>query len=95
MCVALCVGSPNHEAAMTTQGKGLGDEQGTRVGPPDEAGRVPGAKHNDGPSERAERSTGAGQEATIADQQSEAHDHEHRSGYGGKAGKPDTSSDKR
>ena len=80
---------------MSEQGKGLGDEQGTKVGPPDQAGRVRGAQHNDGPSDRPERSTGAGQEATIAHEESKDHDREHRSGYGGKGGKPDTSSDKR
>ena len=79
---------------MAEHQKGLGDEQGTKVGPPDQAGRVAAAKHNDGPSQRAERSTGAGQEAT-ADGESQKHDREHRSGYGGKGGKPDTSSDKR
>lgn len=80
---------------MATHGKGLGDEQGTKVGPPDQAGRVPGAQHNDGPSGRPERTTGAGQEATIADEKSEAHDPQHQSGYGGKGGAPDSSSDKR
>lgn len=67
--------------------KGLGDEQGTKVGAPTQA--------NDGPSTRPEKSTGAGSEATIADPDSSEHDQEHRSGYGGKGGKPDTSSDKR
>lgn len=80
---------------MADQEKGLGDEQGTKVGPPDQAGRVPGASHTDGPSPRAERSTGAGHEATIADEESAGHDHEHRSGYGGKGGQPDTSSENR
>ncbi|MDQ2664760.1 MAG: hypothetical protein M3Z05_02015 [Gemmatimonadota bacterium] len=80
---------------MATHGKGLGDEQGTKVGPPDQAGRVPGAPHNDGPSGRPERSTGAGQEATIADEESAKRDREHQSGYGGKGGTPDSSSDKR
>ena len=76
-------------------GKGLGDEQGTRVGPPDAGGRIAPAQHSDSPSPRPERQTGAGSEPTIADRESEEHDHEHRSGYGGKGGKPDTSSDKR
>ncbi len=80
---------------MGDKGQGLGDEQGTKVGPPDQAGRIAGASHNDGPSQRAERSTGAGQEATVAGEESEEHNREHRSGYGGKGGKPDTSSDKR
>ena len=67
--------------------KGLGDRQGTKVASP--------AQHSDGPSPRPESSTGAGSEATIADPDSAGHDREHRSGYGGKGGKPDTSSDSR
>ena len=66
---------------------GLGDGQGTRVASP--------GQHSDSPSERPERKTGVGGEATIADRESEEHDREHRSGYGGKGGAPDTSSDKR
>ena len=80
---------------MASNEKGLGDEQGARVGPPDQAGPISPAGDSDAPSPRPERTTGAGHEATIADAQSEQHDHEHRSGYGGKGGKPDTSSDKR
>ena len=80
---------------MSDKGKGLGDEQGTRVGPPDQSGRVSPAQHRDAPSPRPERKMGSGSEATIADRDSEEHDEEHRSGYGGKGGKPDTSSDKR
>lgn len=75
--------------------KGLGDEQGARVGPADGSGRISPASHSDAASPRPERTTGAGHEATITDEQSELHDSEHRSGYGGKGGKPDTSSDKR
>ena len=74
---------------------GLGDGQGTRVGAPDQADSATPAPHNDGPSDRPERSTGAGAEATKADPDGSEHDHEHRSGYGGKGGRPDTSSDKR
>ena len=77
---------------MATDGKGLGDGQGTKIGAADHA--TP-ATHNDGPSGRPERSTGAGREATVSDQAAEEHDREHRSGYGGKGGAPDTSSDKR
>ena len=77
------------------EGKGLGDEQGTKVGPPDQSGPISPAAHRDAPSRRPERKTGAGHEATIADELSEQHDREHRSGYGGKGGKPDTSSDER
>jgi hypothetical protein len=51
--------------------------------------------HNDGPTGRPERTTGMGRETTIGDLESKEHDHEHRSGYGGKGGEPDTSSDKR
>lgn len=51
--------------------------------------------HNDGPSERPEITTGAGAEATAADPEGKEHDREHRSGYGGKGGSPDTSSEKR
>lgn len=53
------------------------------------------ATHNDGPSERPETSTGAGREATQSDPNADQHDREHRSGYGGKGGAPDTSSDNR
>ena len=77
---------------MANKGEGLGDGQGTTVGKPDQA--TPAA-HNDGPSDRPERSTGAGREATVSDPESEEHDSEHRSGYGGKGGAPDTSSEKR
>ncbi len=51
--------------------------------------------HNDGPSGRPESSTGAGREATLADVEAKEHDREHRSGYGGKGGEPDTSSETR
>ena len=78
-----------------TNEKGLGDEQGTRVGPADGSERVSPASHSDAASPRPERKTGAGHEATITDEQSDQHDSEHRSGYGGKGGKPDTSSDTR
>jgi hypothetical protein len=53
------------------------------------------AQHNDGPTGRPERSTGAGREATEADRAAKEHDREHRSGYGGKGGAPDTSSNKK
>jgi len=80
---------------MSDKREGLGDEQGTKVGPPDASGRVAPAQHSDAPSPRPERKMGSGSEPTIADRESEQHDEEHRSGYGGKGGKPDTSSDKR
>jgi hypothetical protein len=79
----------------TDQGSkgGLGDDQGTRVGAPD---RATPAKHSDASPDRPERATGAGSEATAAtDGSAEGHDREHRSGYGGKGGSPDSSSDGR
>ncbi len=57
--------------------------------------RTPPSTHNDGPTGRPDRSTGAGREATEGDKTATEHDHEHRSGYGGKGGAPDTSSDTR
>ena len=80
---------------MTKKQEGLGDDQGTRIGAPDAKRSATPAAHNDGPSGRPERTTGAGQEATVANGEGEEHDTQHRSGYGGKAGAPDTSSDKR
>lgn len=80
---------------MATKQVGLGDDQGTRIGAPDKGRSTTPAPHNDGPTDRPERTTGAGQEATVADEKGEKHDREHRSGYGGKGGAPDTSSDKR
>jgi hypothetical protein len=80
---------------MADQGNkgGLGDDQGTRVGAPDSASP---AKHSDSPPDRPERVTGAGSEATQAtDGSAEGHTHEHRSGYGGKGGSPNTPSDGR
>lgn len=71
----------------------LGDQQGTRVGSPDQS-RAP-AQHSDTPPDRPERQTGAGSEATEGTKTGEEHDEEHRSGYGGSAGKPITSSDQR
>ena len=80
---------------MANKHEGLGDDQGTRIGAPDGQRGASPAPHNDGPTGRPERSTGAGQEATVADKESEEHDREHDSGYGGKAGAPKQSSDKR
>ena len=80
---------------MTTKKEGLGDDQGTRIGAPDQGRTTTPAPHKDGPTGRPERVTGAGREATVADEKGEEHDREHESGYGGKAGKPKTSSDKR
>jgi hypothetical protein len=50
--------------------------------------------HNDGPTGRPERKTGMGREATV-DTTAKERDAEHRSGYGGKDGVPDTSADER
>jgi hypothetical protein len=77
---------------MADQGKkgGLGDDQGTRVGAPD---RISPASHSDSPPDRPERTLGSGREATIGTD--EEHDREHRSGYGGKGGAPDTPSEGR
>ena len=80
---------------MAKKQEGLGDDQGTRIGAPDQKRSTTPAPHIDGPTGRPERTTGAGQEATVADSEGEKHDREHRSGYGGKGGAPDTSSDKR
>ena len=80
---------------MAKDHESLGDDQGTRIGAPDKARSATPAAHNDGPTCRPERVTGAGREATVSDQKSEEHDAEHDSGYGGKAGAPKTSSDKR
>jgi hypothetical protein len=81
---------------MADRGKdsGLGDDQGTRIGAPDP---VRPASHADSPPDRPARATGAGSEATTATDGSsvEGHDRQHRSGYGGKGGAPDTSSDGR
>ena len=54
------------------------------------------AQHSDVPPDRPERKTGVGREATQGTAETtEDHDEEHRSGYGGKGGHPDTSSDQR
>ncbi|MFL5618622.1 MAG: hypothetical protein ACJ79A_09540 [Gemmatimonadaceae bacterium] len=42
---------------------GLGDDQGTRVGAPDESAKTP-RQHSDAPTERPNRQTGAGSEAS-------------------------------
>lgn len=73
-------------------GKGFGDDQGMRVGAPDQEHISP-SEHSDSPPARPQRTTGAGQEMQ-ADKSNPAasHPHEHRSGYGGKGGEPVTSS---
>ena len=73
---------------------GYGDDQGTRVGAPDQE-RKP-AQHSDSSPNRPERQTGVGGEAVEGTSKTgEEHDREHRSGYGGSGGKPVTSSDER
>ena len=74
----------------SSTGNGLGDDQGTRIGAPDQASAKPAAApHNDGPTGRTEKSTGSGAEATQGtDGSAEGHGHEHQSGYGGKGGAP-------
>jgi hypothetical protein len=67
--------------------KGLGDDQGTRVGAPD---RAAPATHSDVPPARPDLTTGAGREATVAtDDSATEHESEHKSSYGGKGGAPD------
>jgi hypothetical protein len=44
-------------------GTGLGDDQGTRVGAPDQSLKGP-EQHSDSPSDRPERQTGTGSEAS-------------------------------
>ena len=74
------------------QSGGLGDAQGTQIGKPDAAA----AQHADSPTGRPERSTGAGGEAlTHTDGAPEGQEQEHRSGYGGKGGKPTMPADGR
>ncbi len=73
----------------------LGNGERADAGAPDQAEPASPPPHTDGPSDRPERSTGAGREATEADREGTGHTREHRSGYGGKGGRPDTSSDKR
>jgi hypothetical protein len=54
------------------------------------------SQHSDTPPDRPERKTGTGREATQGTVEPvDEHDTEHRSGYGGKGGTPDTSSDQR
>ena len=80
---------------MANKGEELGDRQGTKSGAADKDRGASPAAHTDGPSDRPDRTTGAGREATVSDAESELHQNEHRSGYGGNGGSPDTSSDGR
>ena len=43
---------------------GLGDDQGTRVGSPDQGANAPPRQHSDAPTGREHRTTGAGSEAS-------------------------------
>ena len=79
---------------MDRNEQGLGDDQGTKVGAPNQE-RTP-TQHSDSPPNRPERQTGVGGEATEGTSKTgEEHENEHRSGYGGSGGKPVTSSDQR
>lgn len=79
----------------TNDTAGLGDDQGTRVGAPDQ-GAPSASKHADSPPARPEKSTGTGSEATQAtDGSAKGHHTEHRSGYGGSGGDPVKPSDTR
>jgi hypothetical protein len=70
---------------------GYGDDQGTRVGAPDQQWKP--TQHTDTPPDRPERQTGAGSETTAGTAKPpEAHEHEHRGGYGGSGGRPVSSS---
>ena len=51
----------DHRTRGTTDG--LGDDQGTRVGAPDQSASAP-RQHSDAPSGRPERQTGVGSEAS-------------------------------
>lgn len=85
----------NHDEGTRGAANGYGDDQGTRVGAPDQERHTPG-QHADTPPDRERRTTGAGSEATQSTgQTAEGHDREHRSGYGGAGGAPVTSSDER
>lgn len=70
---------------------GLGGGQGAGKGGPDQSSTAP-SQHTDSPSDRPERHTGAGSEAS--DGVAEGAD-QHRSGYGGAGGTPVHSSDTR
>ena len=75
--------------------EGFGDDQGTRVGAPDQE-QVSPSKHADSPPDRPERTTGAGREMHPDNSHPpDLHAEQHRSGYGGKGGEPVTSSDER
>jgi hypothetical protein len=71
---------------------GFGDDQGTRVGAPDQEEISP-SEHSDTPPDRPARKTGMGGEAARGTKKSgELPDRAHRSGYGGNGGEPITSS---
>jgi hypothetical protein len=63
--------------------------------PNDQPDGIKPPQHNDGPTGRPERVTGAGREATIGDLEQKEHEHEreHQYGYIGKGGAPDSSSE--
>jgi hypothetical protein len=77
---------------MSKKKKGFGDDQGTRVGAPDqESTNAPADVSHDRPARRI----GSGKEAVVHDDESTSRTTTHKSGYGGKGGSPDTSSDQR
>ena len=64
---------------------GLGDDQGTRVGAPDQSAKAPD-RHSDAPPDRPERQTGTGSEASEGmhnAQQGGARDESEQSGLTG------------
>jgi hypothetical protein len=71
--------------------EGFGDDQGTRVGAPDQE-RISPSEHSNTPPARPERTTGAGQEMQADKSNPTSQPQEHRSGYGGEGGEPVTSS---
>jgi hypothetical protein len=75
--------------------KGFGDDQGTRVGAPDQE-QVSPAKHSETPPDLQDRNIGAGDEMQADKSRPvESHPTEHKSGYGGDGGEPKTSSHER
>ena len=55
--------SQNRSQQGDARAAGLGDDQGTRVGAPDGSPKAP-ERHSDAPSERPERQSGTGSEAS-------------------------------
>ena len=71
--------------------QGFGDGQGTRVGAPDNS-RIAPSEHSDSLPDRPARQTGVGGEAMEGTPETTTgRERQHRSGYGGKGGEPNTS----